>query len=310
MKILFTGASSFTGFWFVQELTKAGHEVVATFQQAQSSYSGLRRKRIEQLLTLCTPQFECPFGSPAFMRLIEQEACWDLLCHHAANVVNYKSPDFDVCGALQQNTYQALGVLKNLQAKGCHKLLLTGSVFEQDEGVGSGTGRAFSPYGLSKGLTYQSFRFYAEMLQMKLGKFVIPNPFGPYEEPRFTSYLINSWKEGKTPKVATPAYVRDNIHVDLLARAYSAFAVNLSDRAGEEVFRPSGYAETQGAFTQRFAKEMGQRLPFACPVDLQNQTDFPEPRVRINTDVLSPNEHGWEEKTAWDQLAHYYQAIV
>jgi UDP-glucose 4-epimerase len=29
MRILFTGASSFTGYWFVRELVAAGHEVVA-----------------------------------------------------------------------------------------------------------------------------------------------------------------------------------------------------------------------------------------------------------------------------------------
>ncbi len=31
MKILFTGASSFTGFWFAKELAAAGHEVFAVF---------------------------------------------------------------------------------------------------------------------------------------------------------------------------------------------------------------------------------------------------------------------------------------
>lgn len=306
MKILFTGASSFTGFWFVQALIKAGHEVTTTFQNPRDKYTGTRQIRVEKLLKLCTPAFECSFGSPAFLQLIEKEPHWDLLCHHAANVTNYKSPDFDVIGALHQNTFNASTVLKALQSKGCQKVLLTGSVFEQDEGAITGNNRAFSPYGLSKGLTYQHFRYLTEMLQMKLGKFVIPNPFGPYEEPRFTTYLVNSWKEGKTPKVATPAYVRDNVHVDLLANAYAAFAGNLNPNAGQEFMRPSGYPESQGAFTQRFAHEMGKRLPFACPFELQEQVDFPEPRVRINTDLLVAHEHGWHEKAAWDNLAAYY----
>ena len=59
---------------------------------------------------------------------------------------------------------------------------------------------------------------------MPLGKFVIPNPLGPFEEPRFCAYLIRQWQAGEAAEVRTPAYVRDNIHVDLLAAAYAAFA--------------------------------------------------------------------------------------
>ena len=65
---------------------------------------------------------------------------------------------------------------------------MTGSVFEQDEGVGNAPMAAFSPYGLSKGLTAQAFRYGCGTLDVPLGKFVIPNPFGPFEEPRFCHY--------------------------------------------------------------------------------------------------------------------------
>ena len=81
---------------------------------------------------------------------------------------------------------------------------------------------------------------------------MIPNPFGPYEEPRFTAYLMKSWLAGGSPSCSSPAYVRDNIHVSLLARAYARFA----GRVPAEGFartNPSGYAESQGAFTLRLA---------------------------------------------------------
>ena len=80
-----------------------------------------------------------------------------------------------------------------------------------------------------------------------LGKFVIPNPFGPYEEPRFTSFLIRMWSEGKTPVVGTPAYLRDNIHVSLLARAYADFVGRLSGNREVHRHGPCGYVERQGA---------------------------------------------------------------
>jgi len=42
-------------------------------------------------------------------------------------------------------------------------------------------------------------------------------------------------------------------------------------------------------------------------VELKKQTDFPEPRVRINTDFPDVDAMGWNESTAWDSLADYYQ---
>ena len=91
-----------------------------------------------------------------------KESNWDLLCHHAADAANYKSPDFDVAAAVENNTRRLPLVLDLLKDTGCTKVVLTGSVFENDEGAGSGNLEAFSPYGLSKGLTWQMFRYYAQ----------------------------------------------------------------------------------------------------------------------------------------------------
>src|SRR5262249_30134199 len=153
MRILITGASSLSGMWFVQELIQAGHEVVTCFRKPLEQYEGLRRSRIEQLLPHCTPHFSGSFGSDAFLQLIASRKQWDLFCHHAADVANYKSPDFDVASALANNTHNLKKVLHSFQARGCNRVLLTGSVFEQNEGAGSDLLRAVSPYGLSKGLT-------------------------------------------------------------------------------------------------------------------------------------------------------------
>ncbi len=307
MKILFTGASSLTGMWFVQELVRAGHEVIACYRSARSSYQGLRRQRIDRLTQTCRQQFNCPFGSEVFINLIQNNT-WDLFCHHAADVANYKSPDFDVSAALGNNTRNLKKVLEQLHEKGCRKILLTGSVFEQGEGIGSEDLRAVSPYGLSKGLTSACFNFYAQLLGLKLGKFVIPNPFGPYEEIRYTSYLAQAWFAGQSPSVNTPDYIRDNIPVSLLAKAYAAFAIHLSETAGFEKINPSFYRETQGLFTKRFAYEMSPRLNLLCRYDLKKQVEFAEPLERVNSQPLDHQALGWGESQAWDELAHYYEA--
>jgi UDP-glucose 4-epimerase len=309
MKILFTGASSFTGYWFVQELSRAGHDVTAIFRRRAEEYADEpRRRRVQALLNVCRPAFDLTFGDEKFVQLVKQGG-WELLCHHAADVTNYKSADFDVAGAVQNNTRNLAAVISAMKDAGCSRVLLTGSVFENDEGAGSEQLPAFSPYGLSKALTAQMFRYYAARAGLSLGKFVIPNPFGPFEEPRFTVYLMKNWFAGVTPAVSTPLYVRDNIHVSLLARVYVKFAQSLPTANGFSKMNPSGYVESQGSFALRFAREMQPRLKLTCPVEMKNQTDFSEPRIRINTDVPDAAALGWDEKKAWDEIADYYRQL-
>ncbi len=307
MRILFTGASSFTGTWFVRELVKAGHEVTCTFQRDLSSYTDVRAVRVERLKENITPVANCAFGDETFLKAI-QSGQWDLFCHHAADVTNYRSPDFDVANAVANNTRNLHQVLLFLVEHGCQNVLLTGSVFEQGEGAGSDPMGAFSPYGLSKGLTAEVFQYYCREVGVTLGKFVIPNPFGPFEEHRFTSSVAKSWLTREPVQVKTPAYVRDNIHISLLAKAYRAFAEKVSQGTGYLHHSPSGYPESQGAFALRFATAMRERLNLPCQVELLDQTDFPEPQVRINTEPLDAHALEWNESEAWDELADYYRA--
>jgi UDP-glucose 4-epimerase len=312
MKILLTGGSSFTGYWFIRELVRAGHEVVATFRVRPDAYTDeLRRQRVSMALEGCRGVFGCSFGDPEFLELARSE-CWDVFCHHAADVTNYKSESFDFVAALGNNTRNIAEVLDALKhgGKASPAILITGSVFENDEGAGSEGLPAFSPYGLSKSFTYQAFRYYTLRAGLALGKFLIPNPFGPQEDPRFTAYLMKTWFAGKVASVNTPAYVRDNIHVSLLAMAYAKFAERIAGSQGLHWMHPSGYVETQGAFAQRFAAEMRQRLDIPCELDLKRQTEFSEPRVRINTDLIEGSAWGWDEAAAWNGIATYYDTLL
>ena len=306
MKVLFTGGSSFTGCWFVRELAAAGHRVTTIFRKQPEDYPEPRRRdRVARASEASQPINGCSFGDEKFLALIA-EGGYELLCHHAADVTNYKSPSFDTVMALRNNTHNLPSVIDALRAAGCRRVLLSGSVFEGGEGAGSEGLPDFSPYGLSKSLTARMFAFYCQRGGVGLGKFVIPNPFGPLEEPRFTGYLMETWLDGRTAVCASPAYVRDNIHVSLLAKAYARFAAEFP-ATGFTRTNPSGYAESQGAFTLRMAQEMRPRLGLPCLVELKKQIDFPEPRVRINTDVLDAEALGWDESTAWDHMARNYQ---
>ncbi len=145
MRILFTGASSFTGQWFVGQLAAQGHDVVMPFRRPYKTYEGLRRQRVDAAMQHGEAIFECAFGDDRFLDLISQSTSWDVLCHHAADVTDYKSPDFDVAAAVQNNTHRLKAVLEGLAGRGCRRFVLTGSVFEPGEGGGFGrTSRFFT----------------------------------------------------------------------------------------------------------------------------------------------------------------------
>ena len=186
-------------------------------------------------------------------------------------------------------------------------MVLTGTFFEADEGRGTLPLVSFSPYSQSKTLTWERFREECGIRALPLGKFVIPNPVGPFEEPRFTAFLMNNWKAGRPAEVKTPDYVRDNIHVDLLAAVYAQFVAQVARlKVGTIKINPSGYVESQGDFAQRVAREVKNRRGWNCELILAKQESFTEPLERTNTEPAAVRVPGWNEAQAWDAFAEYY----
>jgi UDP-glucose 4-epimerase len=305
VRVLLTGASSFTGYWFARALAGAGHHVVAPLPRAKDAYSSVRAARVSGLLKVAEVVWSAPFGERVFMDLLDTS--YEVLCHHAAQVTDYRSPNFDIAAALSENTRNFPEILRRMTVKGLHCLVLTGSMFEEGEGAGEPPMRAFSPYGVSKTVTAATARYWCQTMALPLGTFVIPNPFGPFEEPRFIAYLVNTWRKGEVAGVKTPRYVRDNIHASALAQAYCSFFEKMAKDPRPTKVNPSGYVEAQGDFALRCARELGPRLKLDARVELLEQTDFSEPLMRINTQPLDAIELSWSESRAWDELAEFYR---
>ncbi|MBW8784963.1 MAG: NAD(P)-dependent oxidoreductase [Novosphingobium sp.] len=302
MRILLTGVSSFTGAWMATALAGAGHEVVGTLQRPRGAYPPLSQQRLAMAAAAGVTLAEGPsYGTQAFLALVERG--WDVLAYHGADVRDYRSADFDLFGALERNTRGARELCRRAVAAGVGRLIVTGTVFEPFAGTGDQPERAVTPYGLSKALSWEVMRFFAEEAGLPVGKFIVANPFGPLEQERFCSYLARSWLAGQTAEVRTPDYVRDNVPVDQLAAAYTAFAALPPGDPAAVRAAPSGYVGSQGEFTARFAREIGPRLGVATPFTLAEQTDFSEPLVRIATDPVAA---AWDEGKFWDALAEDY----
>ena len=261
LRILITGASSFTGSWFARALAEAGNEVTATFRQRE--YEGLRAERVRRVCEVATPLWGVALG--------DVEGEYDVVCAHGAEAADYRSPSFDADAAVAENT-------RGLDRIAAKRIVVTSSVFE---------GGVQTPYAESKRRTTAAFR------DAGAAVFVIPNPFGPWEEPRFTTYLARTWLAGEVAVVQTPQYVRDNIHVEALTDAYVRFV-----EADRPHAAPSQYRETQLAFAHRCARELEEHLRVDCTVDAAEQTDFSEPLELVNTDPVDGPEP-WEELAEW-----------
>ena len=307
MRVLLTGASSFTGYWFARALRKAGHEVVAPLLRRRRDYdTGVRSLRVRLLEEQATIVEDCSFGSDRFLDLVRHED-FAVLCHHAAQVGDYRASDYDVGAAFSANTHRMPEVLARLSERGSMGVVLTGTFSEQGEAAGTEPRLAFNAYSLAKGLTAAAVAFWCDAAGLSYGKFTLPNPFGPLEEARFCAYLAGRWKAGQVAEVRTPAYVRDNMHVDLLALSYVDFVTAVGERRDALLRRnPSGYIESQGSFTLRVAAAMRERSNLACAVNLAVQTSFSEPMVRVNMEPAALRFPEWDERVAWDAMAAFY----
>jgi hypothetical protein len=123
---------------------------------------------------------------------------------------------------------------------------------------------------------------------------------------RFTSYLAREWAADRVPTVATPIYVRDDIHVSLLSLVYRQFCESLPSSKGLSRCGPSGYVESQGSFAHRVSRRIAARTGWSCEVVEARQTCFPEPLIRCNASLAAPAIPNWDETVAWDDLAEYY----
>ena len=297
MRILITGPTSFSGAFIIEALAKAGHDVVTTFTQSLDAYTGIRRLRAEKALQHATAHMEVSFGDERFLSLLGEES-FDVFCHHGAWTHDYNAIDYDFESAFATNTRSMNRVCEALSKNGCQKIIVSGSIFEEGDEL-------FSPHGLVKKMTFDTTKFYGTHFGMQVSKFVIPNPFGPLDNPKLIDYLGREWHAGRTPCIRTPLYVRDNIPVTLMALGFVYWVENCPSTVGTSSYAPAGYISTMGEFVERVAGELRRRLGLDCAVEMGAQTDFSQPMVLVNDTPIQHQFPEWDESGFWDQLASH-----
>ena len=305
--ILLTGASSFSGLWIAEALAADGHTVVAPLRREADAYAGIPRDRVARLARIAEVTFAAPLASAGFYSIVRARRP-DLLAHHAADIPNYRDPDYDPIAGLVRNAADARAIAEALAACGARAIITTGTTFEMGEGGGTAGDLAVTRYGLSQTLTHQAWRHAVRWTGLAHGRFVVAAPFGVYEQGRFVWSLFQSWLGGEPAAVRTPAYVRDNLPAPLLGAAYSRLVADLlAGGPPEQAARPSGIVGPQGDFARIVAREAQALLKRPCEVDDLPQPTLVEPLVRINSDAGLPSD--WNGAAFWDAYVDYYLGL-
>lgn len=305
MRILITGSSSFTGMHFIEALAQKGHHITALFSQPQTSYTGIAAIRMRRIQHIADCQYNIPYGTDIFLDVVQKQNV-DVYCHHWSYTKNYQHVDFDLEQAIQKNTKQIVPVLKTLSKHGCTKIAVTGSIFSGFRSEQLSAQLPFSPYGLSKKIQSEIFHLYGDILGLDVRTFVIPNPFGAFDNRKMVSIFLEQWLKNNEAQVFIPKYIRDNIHVELLAQSYAwwidSFVNNPQNT--NSIYLPSGYQMSVASFVEKLAQEMRPRLQVPCLFHCLEQRDFTQPLELINQiDVATHLQISTDQY--WDNIAQF-----
>ena len=304
-RVLFTGLSSFTGYWFTEKLAEKGHKVVGCLSKNTSDYNSDQNERLNQANSNIRIEQNVSFGSESFLQLVSDFKPEVFSFHHAF-VTGYKDPSFNVDNAISNNLNNYEEVIKRLAESGCKQIIMTRSIFEKGLGK-TDVEIDISPYGHSKRKTFEIFS-QAVPKDIKLRSFVICNPVGRYEGNNLTSYLIKCWIEGKPASLMQPKLVRDFVPIELLSNSYAQFI-----EANKQMIIPSYLPVSNYEYARKIGDITRKLKNIQTPIDIANEKyEQNEAFVRTGIDKVDftnkvQEELFWEEfvNHIWDRHTNH-----
>ena len=177
-------------------------------------------------------------------------------------------------------------------------VIWTGTYYEANEAKGSNPEVDISPYARSKRLSWEHLDKLARDLGIPLGKFVMPNPFGPWEGKGITHYLISNWLGGETPTLKEPNSVLDNCPVDLLALEYTKYVELKNAVVKQGSFKPSCYVMSTYEFACKVKDAFERYSNSSIELSSLKPTGLEKPLSRFNkTKILDLKT--WNESAFW-----------
>lgn len=306
MKILFTGISSFTGFWIANYFANKGYTIDAVLtKKTIRQYDSLRSERLSKLSDNINLIFDCKFGDNKFISLIRSNQ-YEIIIHHASNVNNYNSDSFDWQLAINENTNNIEIVIEEIASNSNTIFAYSSTVFEKG---GISKDQPINKYAFSKKISKEIIKFFCVKYNIKFTQIYITNPFGPLEDLKLNHHILSSWKKNTDVVIKTPKYIRDFIPVDLLAISYFEHIVSLQTSNNLiSSYSPSGYKMKISDYLNFLSNKLYQLIGDKKEFKTEDQINFSEPIELVNDSNVLLNAI-WNEKEFWVQYFNYYKFI-
>lgn len=303
MRILFTGASSFTGMHFVLSLLEGCNEVWCTFtKDSLLDYDEVKKNRIQKFWTFTHNIMGTQVGDTKFLDAITN-GNFDVVCMHAAHGTESFRNGMTWGSAIACSADAIDDIVIACKNSGVKDIVLSESYQQGRDGTISS-----NDYRFSKEMTSRMYQYACKKHGVNLRTFVIPNPFGPFENEKFTLSAMRAWSSGKAFKVNEPEVNTDNIHVDLLSQVYREFILYK-----DKNYVATQYQGSQWNFALKFAREMKKRLIIdtVLEIDGSRELDTPAASYFFHSDKCElVCGYLWNEEASWDELAKYYSELL
>ena len=307
--IVIDGISSFTGFHFANSLSTK-YKVYGLISKKYNNYKELKKKRLDILLKNQNIKIyeNIKFGDLKFFKILKKFKKIDLFCLHSSYTKNYNNDNkFSLKKAISSNLNNIEKFLDLMKLKGA-RINYSQSIFQSlyKKNV---IEKNFSKYSISKDIVSLYLTFLCEKKRLLLSFFTIANPFGIYEEKRYTNYLIKTWNNNETVFVKTPYYFRDNIPIDYL-NFFFLNHVNKVLISKRGIFNcPSYYKMTQLDFTKIFKKKYEQKVKKKVKIKINNNfnvEDYAQPLRRVGSKKIDFSK---KINIFWEKYLSYYCKI-
>tara|TARA_B110000977_G_scaffold682_1_gene950 strand:+ start:1933 stop:2841 length:909 start_codon:yes stop_codon:yes gene_type:complete len=282
MKLLFLGASSFTGYHFVKKISEKKKDIIyCTLTKNINQYKSIRLKRIKKLNKIKNIIFfkKTKFGDKSFINLLSRNK-FDAICFHHASTKDYNDDSkFKLSKSLEQNMSNIDKVFNKIKKQ--TTIIVSNTIFQK---IISRKYKAVNKYGISKSITYDKIVNYCNKYNLKYKCIFITNPWGILEEKKLNYYLIYNWLQNKEAYVSHPNYIRDNIYIDKLTNYYLKIIKSKSKKI--EYF-PSGYCSSNKVFIEAFKDQFERFFKKKVKVKYSSQIKYNQPIKRINGKKIS-----------------------
>ena len=282
MNILFLGATSFTGFHFVEQLSKIKKgKIYCILTKNLNQYEPLRYKRIKLLSKKKNVILikKTKFGDKKFVNLLKNIK-FNIFCFHHALTKNYNdNSKFNLKKSLKENTNNIKEVFKRIDSKSL--IIISNTIFQN---IPAKKYKAVNNYGISKSNSFNQIKYFCKKNNIKFKSIYITNPWGIYEEKKLNFYLIKKWFDNKNPIISHPNYIRDNIYIDKLSKSYKKIVLSKSNKID---YFPSGICSSNQLFIEAFKKKFEQFFNKKVKVTYANNAIYNQPICRINGNRIS-----------------------